>query len=153
MWGRDDFFSLPLLLFLPCSPSPPGCISCPGADISETAWVQFLQRLTSAQRLSKSNPLWLTQQPGTHVPLPAGPLTAAVTSHNILPSVVTHMPGSGDPRANLPWYTERYVSLICVCNHTTEVGLPLSPSCFFCGFFLTIYWNSGARTYPCSCCE
>lgn len=59
----------PLLLFLPCRPSPLACISCTGAGIGVAAWVQFLQWLTSAQRLSKSNPLGLTQQPRTCVPL------------------------------------------------------------------------------------
>lgn len=47
--------------------------------------MQILQHLTSAQGLSKSNALRLLLQPRTHVPLPAGPLTAAVASHNVLP--------------------------------------------------------------------
>lgn len=42
--------------------------------------------------------------------------------------------------------------LIWFCNHTSQEGLPYTP-CFSCGFFLTIYWNSGTRTYLCSCCE
>lgn len=51
----------------------------------QAAWVQILQHLTSAQGLSKSNALRLAHQPRTRVPLPAGPLTAAVASHNVLP--------------------------------------------------------------------
>lgn len=71
--------------------------------------MQFLQQLTSAQRLSKSNPLGLTQQPRTRVPLPGGPLTAAVASH-ILPSRVMQIPGSGGPQTNVSWYTKRCIS-------------------------------------------
>lgn len=50
------------LLLLLCRPSPAGHFSHTGASTGGTAWVQFLQWLTSAQRLSKSNPVSLMQQ-------------------------------------------------------------------------------------------
>ena len=112
VWGRGVFFSLPLLFFLPCRLSPLGCISCTGAGIGGAAWVQFLQRLTSAQRLCKANPRGLTQQPRTRVPLPAGPLTAAVASLNILPSRVMQVLGSGGPWTKVPWYTKRCIRFV-----------------------------------------
>lgn len=63
------------LLLLLCRPSPAGHFSHAGASTGGTAWVQFLQQLTSAQRLSKCNPLSLMQQSRTRVPLPVGLLS------------------------------------------------------------------------------
>lgn len=61
--------------------------------------------------------------------------SAALASHNILPSRVTQTLGSGGPLTNVPCYTETCVALPCVCSRAPEVGLPCSPSCFSRGFF------------------
>lgn len=117
VYGGEMISFTPLLLFLPRRPSPLSCISCTGAGIDGAAWVRFLQRLTYAQRLSKSNPLGLKQQPRTRVPLPAGPLTAAVASCNILPLSVMQMLGSSGSQTNVPWYTKKYISDLCLQPH------------------------------------
>lgn len=129
MYGGGIMSSPPPLLFPPCRRSPLGWISCTGAGISGAVRVLFLQRLTSAQRLSKSNPVRLPQQPRTrcssacwaprncccqpqHFALELCRSWAQVAHGQMFP---------GTPRGT---------SLICVCSRTSEVALPHSPSCF-----------------------
>lgn len=137
------------MLLLPRSPSPPGRLSCKGAGVGGTAWVQFLQWLTSAQRLSKSNPLRLTQQPRTRVPLPAGPLSCSCQpQHFALKSYAD---------AGLRWpadkcsllYRDVRGSALCL-QPCPWGGSPLLPFLLFLWlFFRIIYWNSGTRSQPC----
>lgn len=143
----------PLLLFLPFRPSPLACISCTGVGIGAAAWVQFLQWLTSAQRLSKSNPLRLTQQPRTCVPLPGcvSHSCCCQPQHFALESYADA--GLRWPTGQMFLGTPRGASLVCLCNHTSEVGLPTPLLVFRVAFFSLSTGISGTRTYPYSCCE
>ena len=69
---------------------------------------------------------------------PLSPL-AAVASHNILPSRVIQMLGSGGSLTNGPWFAERCMSLICVCSYASEMRLSCSHSCWFLFFGLFFF--------------
>lgn len=142
VWGRDDFCSPPLLLFLSCRSSPPDSISGTGGR-------QLGCRFYSIWHLPRG--FLNVMHSGLHISQGHVFLCLLGPSQLLWPAImfcpkelcrcwaqVAH----GQMFPGIP----RGVFLIWFCNHTSQEGLPYSP-CFSCVFFLTIYWNSGTRTY------